>query len=113
MGGGYGTIYKAQSKSDGTTFVVKCKELSIQLCYAFFGSTMSIDKVLFMMQMYSVMPCLLPLTTTNSSYHLPAMQVMECFRLVQIYFLTNEAMKCFRLVKVTQVIKVFRLVQKV
>ncbi|KAF5811673.1 hypothetical protein HanXRQr2_Chr04g0184121 [Helianthus annuus] len=41
MGGGYGTIYKAQSKSDGTTFVVK------------------------------FMPCLLPLTTTNSSYHLP------------------------------------------
>ncbi|KAF5755037.1 hypothetical protein HanXRQr2_Chr17g0798071 [Helianthus annuus] len=31
----YARIYKAQRKTDGTTFVVKCKELSTQLCYVF------------------------------------------------------------------------------
>ncbi|MFS8001620.1 hypothetical protein Hanom_Chr13g01192461 [Helianthus anomalus] len=69
--GGYGTIYKAQSRTYGTGFVVKCKELSISVMLCLFGSTMSIDEVLFMMQMYSIMLCLLPLTITNSSYHLP------------------------------------------
>ncbi|KAJ0590053.1 hypothetical protein HanRHA438_Chr04g0189131 [Helianthus annuus] len=32
---GYGRIYKAQRKTDEMTFVVKCYELSTQLCYVF------------------------------------------------------------------------------
>ncbi|MFS7921574.1 hypothetical protein Hanom_Chr03g00238551 [Helianthus anomalus] len=44
--GGYGTIYKAQSRTGGTGFVIKCKELSIQF-YAFLIQQCQLTKYYF------------------------------------------------------------------